>query len=93
MNELETARVVSAEIEIRHIVENVANLEHSLFGNGQPGVLGKMEARLSEIETTMSFRFERLEARVGRLITIVAVLGATAGGGAMTVVNSILATI
>jgi hypothetical protein len=50
-----------------------------------------MERRLTEIESTMAFRFERVEARIGRLITIVAVLGATAGGGAVSVANSLLA--
>ena len=91
MNEQETSRMVSAEHDITRLQSDVARLEHKLFGNGQPGVLDKMERRLTEIESTMAFRFERVEARIGRLITIVAVLGATAGGGAVSVANSLLA--
>jgi hypothetical protein len=90
MNEHETARMVSAEHDITRLQSDVARLDHKLFGNGQPGVLDKMERRLSEIESTMAFRFERMETKLGRMITIVAVLGATAGGGAASIANSIL---
>ena len=83
-------RLAVVERDIDTIKQTAKALDHKLFGNGQPGVLDKMERRLSEIESTMAFRLANIETKMSRILLIVVGLSAASGAGGLKIAQSII---
>ena len=46
---------VELAVQIARIDENVTEIHHRLFGNGQPGLMDRHEARLTQLETETAY--------------------------------------
>ena len=77
-------------IRITHVEREVERLRHELLGNGQPGKLDRMNARnvaaMAEFKVTLA----DIERKVGRIMIVIAVLGAGAGAGGAKVYMSLM---
>ena len=96
----EQLRCQEHNIRMDHLEREMERLRHELLGNGQPGKLDRMNARnmaamvefkatLAEFKTSMV----EIERKVGRIMVVIAVLGAGAGAGGAKVVMTLMGTV
>lgn len=69
-----------AEIErIATLETHVETMRHDLFGNGNPGVLSRIEGRL-----------EKMEDRLGKVVVAIALLSGACGAAGTKIASLIL---
>lgn len=72
-------RIAIVEERVNTVSGRIVELEHDLFGNGQPGALGKLETKI-----------DRIEEKVGRVVVGIALLSGGSGAVAGAILKAIL---
>jgi hypothetical protein len=78
------------EIRLNQLDRDMERLRHEILGNGQPGKLDRMEARNIAAMTEFTNKLSVIENKLGRVMIIIAVLGAAVGGGTTKLVTTLI---
>ena len=77
------------EVELAVMRRQLDDMDHELFGNGQPGRLDKTDAKINEMDQRIDKRLSTMEERVTKIIIAVSLI-AQAGGQAVPFVVELL---
>lgn len=72
-------RIAIVEERVNTVSGRIVELEHDIFGNGQPGALGKLETKI-----------DRIEEKLGRVIVGIALLSGGSGMVSGAILKAIL---
>jgi hypothetical protein len=83
-------RFVQIEGKIEGVERRISDLDHELFGNGQPGRFDRINTKLRESTERTEKRLDDISNKLGKVMIAIGVLAATSGGVAMEVIRALL---
>jgi hypothetical protein len=83
-------RFTKIEGKIEGIERRISDLDHELFGNGQPGIFDRIDTKVRESTERTEKRLDDISNKLGKVMVAIGVLAAASGGVASEVIRALL---
>lgn len=72
-------RIRTQEVKNAVLDEKLKKLTHDIMGNGQPGAIQKLEAKIDDLKKDQDKQYKHLDEKLGRVMVAMMALGAGSG--------------